>query len=78
MQLRKLVRILKEIEKEYGGRIEVHVQAHDFKSSPWSFHKFNSVGVSYCFMEKQDGCLSDNETRIVSIGLEAPNIKEYK
>lgn len=78
MQLRKLIRILKDIEKDRGGYIEVNIAVNDFKNSPYDIHRINTVGIGHYFKEDEWGWLKDNETHGVVIGLESPSIKEYK
>lgn len=78
MQLRKFIRILKDIEKDYGGHVKISVQASDFKGSSYEYHEIDHVGISSCFYTDDHGWLKDSETLVVSMGLELPNTKEYK
>lgn len=74
MQLRKLIRILNEIEQDLGGHVEIMVQSKDYGEEYYTFMPIKHVGESHCYKEKN----IDKEVKIVSLGLNKPNTKEYR
>lgn len=78
MQLRKLKRILSNIEKKYGDRIQVSINKEGINHSPYTYTEITDVGVAACHYEDKDGFLKDNETFVVSLGIECPNYERFK
>jgi len=78
MQLRKMIRILNEIKKDYGDRLQVTVQVGDFRKQALDYVEIKEVGVSGCHYEDDYGFACVNERSVVSVGLESPSKQTYK
>lgn len=71
MQLRKLIRLLKEAEKKHGGFIECCVDKKFAEACPedWQYFGINTIEKKTCVWRPGETD-NDNERQILSIGNE--------